>query len=208
MAEDEAGAGVLTAAGTRLAPEGVMNIALRRRMTVEEFLAWDEGQEERWEFDGFAPVAMTGGTRAHSLITTNIIRAVGNHLEGTPCFVYNGDLKVRVAESIRYPDAFVACGAAENKATVSDDPVVVFEVLPPSTSSTDQIVKSYEYSATASIKRYIMVAQDRIAAKIEERRGNEWISTATVDPGKVLDMPEIGLSVPLIEFYKGVLEAP
>ena len=185
-----------------------MNIALRRRMTVEEFLAWEEGQEERWEFDGSAPVAMTGGTRAHSLITTNIIRAMGNRLEGTPCFIYNGDLKIRVAESIRYPDAFVARGASENKATIGDNPVVVFEVLSPSTGSTDQIIKSYEYSATPSIKRYIMVAQDRIAAKIEERRGSEWISTATVDPGKVLDVPEIGVNVPLIEFYKGVLDIP
>ena len=157
-----------------------MTIALRRRMAVEEFLAWDEGQEGRWEFDGFAPVAMTGRTRAHSLIATNIIRAMGNRLQGTSGFIYNGTSKNRVAGSIRYSDAFVTGRMSENEATV-----VVFEVPSPSTGSTDQIMKSYECSAMRT-----------------------WVSTATVDPGRIPDMPEIGISVPLIEFYKGVLGAP
>jgi hypothetical protein len=39
-----------------------MSVGIREPMTVEEFLAWEEGQELRWEFDGLAPVAMTGGT--------------------------------------------------------------------------------------------------------------------------------------------------
>ena len=162
-----------------------MTIALRRRMAVEEFLAWDEGQEGRWEFDGFAPVAMTGRTRAHSLIATSIVRAMGNRLEGTSGFIHNGTSKNRVAGSIRYSDAFVAGSMSENEDPVGEDPVVVFEVPSPSTGSTDQIMKRYECSAMRT-----------------------WVSTATVDPGRVPDMPEIGISVPLIEFYKGVLGAP
>ena len=183
-----------------------MNVALRRRMTVEEFLAWEEGQEERWEFDGFAPVAMTGGTAAHSLIKTNLIRAVGNRLRG-PCVIFNSDLRLVVAGSVRYPDAFISCDPFDNKSTVGSNPVIVFEVLSPSTASTDYFTKSVEYQATSSILRYIMVAQDRIAARVEERQGTSWLSSAKADPATVLEMPEIGISVPLIEFYKNVLDA-
>lgn len=45
-----------------------MTVALRRPMTLAEFLAWEERQGLRFEFDGFQPVAMTGGTNAHEAV--------------------------------------------------------------------------------------------------------------------------------------------
>jgi Uma2 family endonuclease len=74
-------------------------------MTLAEFLAWEERQELRYEFDGFAPVAMTGGTRAHETIHVNLLIALGNRLRGGPCRAYGSDLKIEVAGRIRYPDA-------------------------------------------------------------------------------------------------------
>ena len=183
-----------------------MNVPLRKGMTLEEFLAWDETQEERWEFDGLQPVAMVGGTRAHSLITTNLILALGSRLRGTPCHVYNDSLRVLAAGSVRYPDAFVECGPADNRATIATNPVIVFEVLSPSTASVDQIVKSAEYRGTPSIMRYVMLAQDRIAANIFERRNADWIATSLIDPAATLPLPEIGISLPLAELYHGVIE--
>jgi hypothetical protein len=66
------------------------------RMTVADFLAWEERQELRWEFDGFAPVAMTGGTEAHEIIQINLVNALTNRLRGTPCRAYGSNLKIRV----------------------------------------------------------------------------------------------------------------
>ncbi len=86
-----------------------MSVAVRRPMTMEAFLAWEEGQELRWEFDGFAPTAMTGGTAGHSAIQRNLVAALTPRLRGNPCQVYTADLKIRTAGSIRYPDAFVVC---------------------------------------------------------------------------------------------------
>ena len=100
-------------------------------MTVAEFLAWEETQELRWEFDGFAPVAMTGGTVAHDVIQANLVIALGNRLRGTPCRVHGSSLKIEVAGRIRYPDAFVACTPLSALDTVRRDPVVMFEVLSP-----------------------------------------------------------------------------
>ena len=62
-----------------------MSIALRKPMTLQEFLDWEEQQERKWEFDGFGPVAMTGGTADHSAIQRNLFIALGTRLRGKPC---------------------------------------------------------------------------------------------------------------------------
>jgi Uma2 family endonuclease len=172
-------------------------------MTLEEFLAWEEQQELRWEFDGFAPMAMTGGTARHSAIQRNISIAVGGRLRGKKCQLYTSDLKIRVAGSIRYPDGFVVCSPVPGSTLVVTDPVVVFEVLSPSTATLDFGVKNEEYRDTPSIQRYVMLAQDRQFATVFVRVGEDWVGHI-VSGNVVLDMAEIGIVVPLAEFYEGV----
>ena len=74
-----------------------MNIALRKPMTVEQFLAWEERQELRWEFDGVEPVAMTGGTDAHEAIGGVLRALLRERLRGKPCRVRGPTLKIEVA---------------------------------------------------------------------------------------------------------------
>jgi Uma2 family endonuclease len=111
-----------------------MREALREPMTMEAFLAWEERQELRWEFDGFEPVAMTGGSNAHEMIGNNLRSLLLTALRGKRCGVRGPTMKIEVAGRIRYPDAFVFCTPATRDQTVIPDPVVVFEVLSPSTS--------------------------------------------------------------------------
>ena len=150
-----------------------MDVAVRREMTVEDFLLWEEGQEGRWEFDGFEPVAMVGGTVAHAtdmlaILAAELTRAAA--WRAVPRRLAEG-LKVMAADRVRYPDVFVACGGNDNAATVAVNPVVVFEVLSPGTASTDLIVKNREYRATPSIVRYVVLAQDKVGASVFERAG-------------------------------------
>ncbi len=63
-----------------------MNIALRKPMTVEQFLAWEERQELRWEFDGLQPVAMTGGTDGHEVIGGVLRALLRERLRGSPAW--------------------------------------------------------------------------------------------------------------------------
>ncbi|WP_428483748.1 Uma2 family endonuclease [Rhodopila sp.] len=180
-----------------------MSIALRQPMSLEVFLAWEEQQELRWEFDGFEPVAMTGGTAQHSVIQRNLYIALGTRLRGKRCQVYTADLKIAVAGSIRYPDAFVVCSPVPGRTLVVTEPVVVFEVLSPSTASTDFGIKNEEYRDTPSIQRYVMLAQDRQRATVFERAANDWIGHI-VSGEAILRMPEIEITLPLAEFYDGV----
>jgi Uma2 family endonuclease len=180
-----------------------MNVALRKPMSLEQFLAWEERQELRYEFDGFQPLAMTGGTAGHAAIQRNLITALATRLRGQLCQVYGGELKIAVTGSIRYPDAFVVCSSIPRGATVVTGPVVVFEVLSPSTSSTDHIVKNQEYRDTPSIQRYVMLEQDRQGAIVFARSRDDWVGHVAAGD-TVLHMPEIGVELPLAELYEGV----
>lgn len=121
-----------------------MTTALRRPMSLEAFLAREERQEGRWEFDGFAPVAMVGVTRAHAEIQANLTVALRTRLRGSPCRFYGTDLKLRTVETIRYPDGFVTCTPGTPTQTVVDDPVVIFEILSPGTEHIDHGDKARE----------------------------------------------------------------
>lgn len=176
-------------------------------MTPDEFLAWEEVQEARWEFDGFQPVAMVGGTAAHSAIQRNLAISVGGRLRGTPCRFYGSDLKIEVDGSMRYPDGMVVCTPVPPRATVVHDPVVLFEVLSDGTQAKDRSEKNREYRATPSVRRYVMLEQDRIMATVFHREGEDWVGHVHYG-GDVLAMPEIGVEVPLDELYVDLAAPP
>lgn len=108
------------------------------------------------------------------------------------------DLKIEVAGSVRYPDGFVVCTPLPRGTLVVHEPVIVFEVLSPSTQRSDRIVKLRGYQATPSIWHYVMLEQGRIAATVVSRRGEDWLIRVLLD-GDVLAMPEIGVEIPVDE---------
>src|SRR5271154_2611969 len=105
-----------------------MSVALRtRRMTRDAFLDWAEAQEERYEFDGFAPVAMTGGNVQHSRMIQNIFLALHTRLIGSGCELLGPDVGVAtIGDAVRYPDALVTCDKVAGEARLVPGGVVVF----------------------------------------------------------------------------------
>ncbi len=184
-----------------------MDVALRKPISVDQFLKWEERRELRYEFDGFQPVATTGGTAEHSAIQRNLITALTNRLRGTPCQPHGSELKIVAVDGIRYPDAFVVCSPIARGATVVTDPVVVFEILSSSTATVDRIVENQEHRDTLSIRRYVMLEQDQQAATVFARAGDDWVGHV-MSGDVVLAMREIGIEVPLAELYEGVEFAP
>ncbi len=190
-----------------------MSATLQQSMTVEEFLAWEERQPIRYEFDGVRAIAMTGGSLAHSAIAVNLAAALVAGLRGKSCRAYNSDAKVQVAGSIRYPDASITCteqpAAVLALQGVVNEPVVVFEILSDSTSLTDRTEKNAEYPATKSIRRYVMLEQDRMAATMFERAGEDWVGHLLFGPDALLSLPEVGIeTIPLRDLYEGVALPP
>lgn len=68
-----------------------MNVAVRKPMTVDEFLAWEASQELRFEFDGFQSVSIVDGTAAHWAIRRNLLHSLSGRLHGTPCHVHGSE---------------------------------------------------------------------------------------------------------------------
>ena len=183
-----------------------MNIALRKIWTQDEFFAWAETQDVRYEFDGFQPVAMTGGTNYASAIGVNLIATLHGKLRGSGCRPLGPDAGVEtINNAIRYPDALVTCTRFKGEAKVVPGVVVVFEVLSPTSGRIDRIVKVREYAAVPSIRRYVILESSSVGMTVLEREGPDeaWRNTVLTSDD-ILRMPEIGIEIPVAEIYEDI----
>ena len=175
-------------------------------MTRDQFFDWAEAQGGRYEFDGFQPVAMTGGNLNHNQIALNIHVALRGRLGGTGCRPHGMDAGVATGgDIVRYPDAVVTCSRANGLSRLVPNPIIVFEVISPTSGHTDRIVKLREYAAVDSIRRYIIVESSSIGLTVNERQaaGQKWTVTPVM-AGDLLSLPEIGIEIPAAELYEGV----
>lgn len=188
-----------------------MNVALKKpAMTREQFFPWAQAQDARYEFDGVRPVAMTGGTMSHSDIIGNILSSIKTRLRGTRCKVIGPDAGVAtVGGAVRYPDAAITCRKVDGDSYLVPEPSVVFEVLSRTSGYTDRIVKVREYQAVPSILRYVIVERTSIGLTVLERAdGSQPWTNFALTADDVLRIPEVGIEVPVTEFYEGVEISP
>ena len=177
-------------------------------MTVDEFLAWEETQEEKWELVSGAPVLretrlMAGGTPGHARIAANVIAALHPRLRGGPCAVYTSDFKVRAVDAVRYPDVTVDCGT-DRKAKTAGDPRVVFEVLSPSNNAFVQTRLLTDYQSIETVEQIVFLNQDAPEAQVWRRAANGWTFEAVTSLDATMALPSIGADLPLAEDYEGV----
>lgn len=184
-----------------------MNIALRTpAMTRDQFLDWAASQEERYEFDGFQPVSMTGGSRNHSTTCQNIYFALRARLRGSGCDILGPDAGVAtIGDAVRYPDALITCTASSGSGRLIPGVIAVFEVLSPSSARRDRIDKLREYRAVPSIRRYVVLEHTSAALTMFVRATGDadWTAIA-LTAEDALPLPEIGCEIPVVEFYDRV----
>ena len=183
-----------------------MTAALRKRaMTREQFLDWVERQDSAYEFDGSAPVGMVGGSLDHSRMIGNLNMALASRLRGSGCEALIEAGLATIGEAVRYPDALVTGTRAPGQDRLVPGAVVVFEVVSPSSNRIDRIDKLREYQAVPSIRRYVILEQTSAALTVFSRLDGETIwSAAVLTAEDTLVMPEIGVEIPIAEFYEGI----
>jgi Uma2 family endonuclease len=177
-------------------------------MNFDEFLAWEDRQELRWEFDGCSPLARTGGTNAHALIQANLIGLLFGMLEGGSCRAYGSELKLRTETSVRYPDALILCSRLPAQATVATDATVVFEILSKRSAVDDLGAKAVEYRTLPSLQRYVVLHQTIAAAQVFARDEEGGWAYDFVGEGGALDLGPLAAPIPLAEHYAGVELTP
>ncbi len=183
-----------------------MNVALREPMTQADFFEWAQDQDGRYEFDGFQPVGMVGGTMAHGVIADNIRAQLKQRLRGGPCrsISPDGAAVQTIGTRLRYPEATVTCSSFANADRIIPNPVIVFEVVSESTRRIDQVFKLREYHAVPTIKRYILVEQTGVALTVHSRQHDEPWTTIALGAGDVLDLSEVGINIPVDEIFEGL----
>jgi len=174
--------------------------------SLDEFLAWEERQELRYEFLPGGIITMTaGGTEDHHQMTTNILVALEPRVRERPCYVYANVAKVlpRRANAIVYPDVMVRCGPRTGKSTAFEDPIVVFEVLSESTAKHDLTRKRQVYKGIPSVAVIVYVSQDEHRLDIVRRgEGGSFDDEVLEGPDAVLTLPEIGAELSLAEIFR------
>jgi Uma2 family endonuclease len=151
------------------------------RMTYAQYLELERSTDLRHEYLDGEVWAMAGGTTAHSLVKSNLLRAVGNALEGKPCLALDSDQKIDVAETglVTYPDLSVTCGGLQKSARDANaivNPTLVVEVLSPSTEARDLGFKTRHYKRLASLRQIVFVWPEERAIQVLTRAdAGAWI---------------------------------
>ena len=185
-----------------------MNAAVAlSRMTPEEYLQLERQSETKHEYFDGEIFAMAGASRKHCKISANLMRSMGNKLHQTSCNVYANDFRVKVKETglYTYPDVIITCGKEILEDQVKDtllNPLIIIEILSPSTESYDRGKKFSHYRQIESLQNYVLVSQDEPHIELFERQINhQWILSEKVGLENSIELPAIEYTLPLAEVY-------
>jgi Uma2 family endonuclease len=170
------------------------------------FVRWAEGREGRFELSDGQITMMVGATIRHELVVSNLVVLLRAQLTLPRFAVIPGGLAVAVAGGIRYPDVTVHEGAFDPADLVARRPVLVAEVLSPSSLTTDMLHKPTEYGAVASIGAYLLLAQEEPRAWFW-RRGAEGFPHTPEEffgPDAGIALPPLGLELRLADIHAGL----
>ena len=182
------------------------------RYTLAEYYELEAAADARSEFYDGEIFLMAGGSARHSMIGGNILRYLGNQLEGTPCHPFGPDLKMKVKATglSTYPDVSVYCGKREldpldRAAQTYLNPTLIVEVLSPTTETYDRGKKALNYRRVESLQMILLVSQDTPGVETHVRQPDgSWTLREHDGMEKVLRLDAIGVDLPLAEIYRGV----
>lgn len=172
------------------------------QVTQADYLAiYANNTKVRYELiDGYA-YAMTGASRKHNMVAGNFYFGLRKHLKGHACTPFMGDLKVKAGHNFYYPDVLVDCGKGDDD-YFADDPVLIVEVLSPSTRKFDVTKKILEYRQIDSLQEYVLVEQDFMCVSVC-RRCDDWKLSRYLK-GDSITFDSIDMTLSVDELYEGV----
>lgn len=182
----------------------------RSIFSLAEYFAQEENAEQRSEFYQGEIFAMSGGSVNHNRIAGNVFAALRAAMRGKRCEAFVADMRLLVKrrQLYTYPDVMVVCGQVEfapgRKDTVTN-PVVIVEVLSPSTEAYDRGRKFEFYRTIDSLQEYVLVDQQRMY--VERHRPldlGRWEMTAFEAADDVLPLSSIGVDISLTSIYERV----
>lgn len=188
-----------------------MSTAAVKRHSADEYLALERASECKHEFFDGEIFDMAGASAAHNLITANVIAAMNLALRSGPCRVFASDMRVKCLTTglYTYPDVSIVCEQPQFEDHHGDtllNPLVMIEVLSPTTEAYDRGKKFEHYRRIASLREYVLISQDHAQVEHFARQpdGEQWLLTAVGDLQERIAFPALDLAVSLSEIYAKV----
>jgi Uma2 family endonuclease len=155
--------------------------------TVAEFEDWHAHQPERWEFIDGQPRLMAPASMMHTIIKNNVGFALRQALDGSACTALVDGPQILTDEISEIPDVVVTCSAIDLSTPVIAEPVIIVEVMSPSSEADDAGRKWFSYRKIPSLKHYLVLSQDERVVQVHSRSGDLWrerfVSSGAIDLG-------------------------
>jgi Uma2 family endonuclease len=188
-----------------------MSALVKRKFTPEEYLMIERKAQYKSEYLDGEIYAMSGASRKHNRIITNLTTSLDNQLRDRPCNVYSSDMRVRTGRKglYAYPDVVVTYGEekfADDERDTLLNPVVLIEVLSNSTELYDRNEKLVRYQQIPSLTAYLMISQKKyeVTCYIKQSNGDEWSYRIVTDMEAVIKLPAIECELSVKEIYAKV----
>ena len=184
-----------------------MSHPVRQAWTVQQFFAWQERQDERYELVGGFPLKlMASASNAHDDIVVNLVGELRARLRGGPCRPFTADGSVETFPGqIRRPDAGVDCGRRDPNDRKAAEPRLVAEVLSPSTRDFDAFAKLAEYQAVETMAHILLVEPNGAEVALWSRNeAGAWIASRVEGLDGAVQLPAIGAVLAMSEIYDGI----
>ena len=185
---------------------------LDRRATYAEYLATERVSEARHEYIDGVIVGMAGGSDEHNAIASRfgglcMVRSSGD------CRHYTADQRFWIAATGRgrYSDGSIICGPPSHPShdeQATTNPVVVIEVLSPSSEGDDEGDKRRDFQTLESLEAYVVAAQDERCVRVYRRdEHRRWVAVPDVHrDGQSFELPMLASAIAIAELYEGVLD--
>ena len=183
--------------------------------TPEEYITLErkaipDAETVRSEYMNGKIIGRSSSNLSHNLITGNIVAGFYTRFKSSGCLALANEMRVSIpsANSYFYPDVSVVCEEPRFEDDVFDtllNPIVVVEVLSPSTEAYDRGDKFAHYRQLQSLQEYVLVSQDKVRVDHYVRHAAQWILTDFQALEQHLPLPSIQCELPLQEIYENVL---
>ena len=187
---------------------------VQTHLTPEEYISLErkaipDAETVRSEYINGEIIKMSGASFSHNIITNNISSELHTRLKESACVAFVNDMRVSVptARSYFYPDVGVVCEEPRFEDDVFDillNPIVIVEVLSPSTEAYDRGEKFAHYRQLTSLQEYVLVSQDQIRVDHYRRQERLWIFTDIEKHDETLQLPSLQCELPLQDIYARV----
>src|SRR5229473_1990133 len=178
-----------------------------RPMTLEDFLRWEDGTDTRYELiDGF-PVAMAPPAEAHRILAVRLVSRIDAGLASRrPCNaqIEPGVVRPDRADTYYIPDIAVTCRPNEPGRQAMLDPILIVEILSPSTERGDRRLKMPAYQKIESVREILLIDADSHHAEVYRRENNHWGIELVRGSEATLFLTSVDLRIPIPELYEGI----